>query len=289
MTVFESTAIEDGLQNAPVSRYSGPTVRSVLRAAQVRLRIPAVLLISALVVGRWEVIRNYWDRVTRFGTSADLSGQAVSSDTEYFCPMDPGVLSNWPGKCGICNMGLVRRKRGEAVALPDGVVARMQLSPYRVQLAGIKTFAVGYQPLEQRYETAGIVRRERNELFVPLEIPVRSAPWLGDGQIAEVRGNGLADQKPVSGQLRISNPAQGQGGEVLSAKIVLDAATNSLKPGMLALVTFKTPVSQLEPFRSLPTDPPPLKPGEPRQLFACAEHPEVVTDKPGRCPRDQPS
>ena len=40
----------------------------------------------------------------------------------------------------------------------------------------------------QTYETAGMVRRERNELFVPLEIPVRSAPWLVDGQIAEVRG-----------------------------------------------------------------------------------------------------
>src|SRR5690349_16762623 len=134
MTVFEPTAIDDGPPNTSVSRRSGPTARSVLRAVQVRLRIPAVLLVSALVVGRWEVIRNYWDRLTRFGTGADLSGQAVSSDTEYFCPMDPGVLSNWPGKCGICNMALVRRKRGEAVALPDGVVARMQLSPYRIQL-----------------------------------------------------------------------------------------------------------------------------------------------------------
>ena len=64
---------------------------------------------------------------------------AVSADTEYFCPMDPGVVSDWPGRCGICNMALVRRKRGEAVALPDGVVARMQLSPYRIQLAGIQT------------------------------------------------------------------------------------------------------------------------------------------------------
>ncbi len=53
--------------------------------------------------------------------------------------MDPGIVSDWPGKCGICNMALVRRKRGEAVALPDGVIARMQLSPYRIQLAGIQT------------------------------------------------------------------------------------------------------------------------------------------------------
>jgi hypothetical protein len=287
MSLLEPTAIEDRPPSRSASRRAGTTARSVLRAIQVRLRIPAILLVSALVVGRWEVIRNYWDRVTRFGTGADLSGQAVSSDTEYFCPMDPGVLSNWPGKCGICNMALVRRRRGEAVVLPDGVVARMQLSPNRVQLAGIKTFAVGYQPLVQTYETAGMVRREGKELIVPLDIPLRSAPWIGDGQIAEVRGNDMTGQQPVSGRLLFSKPAQGHGGEVLTARLVIDAAPGRLKPGMLALVTFKMPVSRLEPFRSLPSDPPALKSREPRQLFACAEHAEVVMDQPGRCPRDQ--
>jgi hypothetical protein len=287
MTVLERTAIEDGPPNTPAARRSGPSARSVLRAVQVRLRIPAVLLISAIVVGRWEVVRNYWDRLTRFGSGADLSGQAVSSDTEYFCPMDPGVLSNWPGKCGICNMALVRRKRGEAIVLPDGVVARMQISPYRIQLAGIKTVAVGYQPLVQTYETAGMVRRERDKLFVPLEIPIRSAPWIVDGQIAEVRCNDTPDQKPVSGRLLMSGPTQGQGAEALAAKLVIDGEPGRLKPGMIALATFKTPVAQLEPFRSLPTDPPAVKPGEPRQLFACPEHPEIVSVEPGRCPRDQ--
>jgi hypothetical protein len=286
MTSFEPTTIGNGPANTLVSRRSSLTARSVLRAIQVRLRIPAVLLISALVVGRWEVMRNYWDRFTRFGP-ADLSTQAVSSDTEYFCPMDPGVLSSWPGKCGICNMALVRRKRDEAVGLPDGVVARMQISPYRVQLAGIKTIALGYQPLAQTYETAGMVRREANELFVALEILIRSAPWILDGQLAEVRGNDLLAQKPLSGRLRLSGATQGQGGGVQAARLVIDGELGGLKPGMIALVTFKSPISELEPFRSLPTDPPTLKPGEPRQLFACPEHPEIVTTEPGRCPRDQ--
>ena len=30
-----------------------------------------------------------------------------------FCPMDPGVLSDWPGKCSICYMALVRREKGD--------------------------------------------------------------------------------------------------------------------------------------------------------------------------------
>jgi membrane fusion protein, copper/silver efflux system len=163
----------------------------------------------------------------------------------------------------------------------------MQISPYRIQLAGIKTVAVGYLPLVQTYETAGIVRRGGNEHFVAIEIPIRSAPWIVNGQSAEVRSQDVPDPKPVSGRLELSAPAQGQGGEPVTAKLVLGGEPGRLKPGMIALVTFKTPVAQLEPFRSLPTDPPPVKPGEPRQLFACVEHPEIVTAEPGRCPRDQ--
>ena len=70
--------------------------------------------------------------------------------------MDPGVLSDWPGRCGVCNMALVRRKKGEAAMLPDGVVARMQLSPYRVQLAGIRTAAAEFRPLAREWSTSGL-------------------------------------------------------------------------------------------------------------------------------------
>ena len=132
---------------------------SALKLAQVRLRVPIVLLVAALVVGRWEFIRNYWDRLTRGTLTESIALHAVSADTEYFCPMDPGVVSDWPGRCGICNMTLVRRKRGEALALPDGVVARMQLSPYRVQLAGIQTAPAKFQPLVREFESSGVVAR----------------------------------------------------------------------------------------------------------------------------------
>src|SRR5205807_654695 len=47
------------------------------------------------------------------------------------------------------------RKRGEAVVLPEGVVARMQFSPYRVQLAGIKTSVVSRQALSREIVVAG--------------------------------------------------------------------------------------------------------------------------------------
>jgi Cu(I)/Ag(I) efflux system membrane fusion protein len=127
-----------------------------LRVLQVRLRFLLVLVLAFVVVGKWDLLRNYWDTLTRSGPGA-AAPTAISTDTEYFCPMCPGVLSDWPSKCPVCNMALVRRKKGEAVPLPEGVVARMQFSPYRMQLAGIQTSPVTYQPLAQEVVTVGYV------------------------------------------------------------------------------------------------------------------------------------
>jgi hypothetical protein len=60
-----------------------------LKMAQVRLRLPIVLVVAALVVGRWETIRNYWDRLTRPHLSESIASPGISADTEYFCPMYP--------------------------------------------------------------------------------------------------------------------------------------------------------------------------------------------------------
>src|SRR5579884_3017659 len=104
-----------------------------LRILLVRLRFLAVPVVAFLLVASWPVLQNGWETVTRHRHGPEPGSDAVSQDTEYLCP--------------VCNMALVRRKRGEAVPLPDGVVARMQLSPYRVQLAGIQTSPVEYRPL----------------------------------------------------------------------------------------------------------------------------------------------
>lgn len=138
-------------------RRSWRSMRLVLRALQVRLRFVVVLLIGFLVVGRWDALRGYWDSVRNRLSGRPAANQTVSADTEYFCPMDPGVISDWSAICPICNMDLVRRKRGEAVKLPDGVIARMQLSPYRVQLAGIRTSTIDHRPLVRRIRVAGRV------------------------------------------------------------------------------------------------------------------------------------
>jgi hypothetical protein len=254
---------------------------------QVRLRIPVVLVVAALVVGRWDVIKNNWERLTRSAWFESTAPSAVSSNTEYFCPMDPGIVSDWPGKCGICNMALVRRKRGEAVALPDGVIARMQLSPYRIQLAGIETAPAAFRPLERELESSGTLRRERDGATVLLELPARQAPWVAEGLSADVVCADLPGHEPFAGRVRQVTRALAGAWEYLRTTVAIDDAAGELRPGMVLAVRLRAPIAGLEPFRSLPADPPPLAPDEPRRVYVCPDHADSVAVERGRCPIDQ--
>jgi hypothetical protein len=272
------------------SRGTGPIwqrVGSVLKLAQVRLRIPIVLVVAALVVGRWELIRNYWDRLTRGTLTESIALHAVSADTEYFCPMDPGVVSDWPGRCGICNMTLVRRKRGEAVALPDGVVARMQLSPYRIQLAGIQTAPTKFQSLMREFESSGLVARAGNAATVLLEIPARQAPWITEGLTANVTCTDLPGHDALAGRAQAVERLSSDGSEYLRTTIAVTDPSHALRAGMIAVVRIMIPMAALEPFRSLPSDPPRLNPGEPRIVYVCPDHPDTLAIHASRCPIDR--
>src|SRR5260370_1332339 len=77
-----------------------------LRVLQVRLRFFVVLLVAFVVVGKWDVLRNYWDRLTRGRTAETM--HAASADTEYYCPMGPGGLSDRPSKWPVVYMHLAR-------------------------------------------------------------------------------------------------------------------------------------------------------------------------------------
>jgi membrane fusion protein, copper/silver efflux system len=272
------------------SRATAPIWRrawAALKLAQVRLRIPIVLVVAALVVGRWELIRNYWDRLTRGNRSQSTALHAVSADTEYFCPMDPGVVSIWPGRCGICNMALVRRKRGEALALPDGVVARMQLSPYRIQLAGIQTAPATFQPLVREFESSGLVARAADAATVLLEIPARQAPWIAEGQTANLTCADLPGHDSIRGRVQFVEHRSADGWEYLRTAIAVNDPPGDLRIGMIAVARISIPMAALEPFRSLPADPPPLSAGEPRTVYVCPFHVDSLTVDSGRCPIDQ--
>jgi Heavy metal binding domain len=227
-------------------------VKRALRLLQVRLRVPIVLVFAAVVVGRWDVIRNYWDMLTRGVSAESIALRAVSSDTEYFCPMDPGIVSDWPSKCGICNMALVRRKRGEAVSLPDGVIARMQISPYRIQLAGIQTAAAAFRPLYSELESSGVVARDKDGLIVSFELGVRQAPWVAKGQAAEISCTDLPGQAPLAGHVRSVTHDTLGGWECARIAVVFENPPSALSSGMFVVVRIQSPLAELDPFRSMP-------------------------------------
>jgi membrane fusion protein, copper/silver efflux system len=286
MTRLAHGSITDSHTNSSAASPIWRRTWSALKLAQVRMRIPIVLVIAALLVGRWDVIRNHWDRLTRGTLSESISSHAVSADTEYFCPMDPGVVSDWPGKCGICNMALVRRKRGEAHALPNGVIARMQLSPYRIQLAGIQTAPATFRPLVRAFESSGVVAREADVATVRLEIPGRQAPWIAQGQTADVACRELAGRDPLAGLVQAARNHTADGWDYLSATITITDPPRDLVAGMIADVRIKVPMAGIEPFCSAPIDPPRLVAGESRQAYVCPDHPANLTAEPGRCPVD---
>lgn len=259
---------------------------SAFRLAEVRLRLPIVLVAVALVIGRWDALRNHWERLTRPMIEEDTFKQPVSSTTEYFCPMDPGVVSSGPGRCGVCNMALVRRRRGDAVMLPDGVVARMQLSPYRIQLAGIQTAPAGYLPLHREVSATGLVTRDHEALAVVVELASSQAAWLDEGRPAEVMCPDLPGPGPMAGRISSMVRAAEAGREFTRATIVVEEPPHSLRPGAIAEVRCRIPVAAIEPFRSLPSDPPPRKPAEPRRIYICHAHQETIALEPGRCPID---
>jgi membrane fusion protein, copper/silver efflux system len=144
-----------------------PKFKLVVKVVEVRLRFIAILLVTALVIGYWDTITNYWDKWTRTGP-AQISKMA--KDEEFYCPMHPQVVrddfdpNGEVPHCPICGMPLSLRKKGLPTVLPPGVTSRVQLSPDRVQLAGIETVEIGYQPLVKQIKTVGNVTYDQSRL-----------------------------------------------------------------------------------------------------------------------------
>lgn len=121
-----------------------------------RLRFVAVLVAIGAGITQWDTLVAHYEKWTR---PKDATTH-VAGDVEWFCPMHPAVVrDNGKEKCPICFMPLSKRKKGATTdtALPAGVVSRVQLSPYRIVLAGINTWSVDYVPLSKQITAVGYV------------------------------------------------------------------------------------------------------------------------------------
>jgi Cu(I)/Ag(I) efflux system membrane fusion protein len=132
-----------------------------------RLRFIAILAAVGLFIGYWDTVKNYWDKWTQPRSAAV---RALDPGQEFYCPMDPQVIRSTyePNgdvpKCPICGMPLSIRKKGEAAKLPAGITGRVQLSPERIQLAGIETSPVEYRPMAKETKTVGYVAFDESRL-----------------------------------------------------------------------------------------------------------------------------
>ncbi len=121
-----------------------------------RLRFVVVLVAIGAGITQWDTLVAHYEKWTR------PAGDAVhvAGDVEWFCPMHPSVVrDNGKEKCPVCFMPLSKRKKGKDrdEALPAGIVSRVQLSPYRVVLAGVQTWRVDYVPLTKQISAVGYV------------------------------------------------------------------------------------------------------------------------------------
>jgi membrane fusion protein, copper/silver efflux system len=151
----------------------------VVKAVEIRLRFIAILVGIGLVIGYWDTIRNHWDKWTR--PTAESVATGLVGGEEYYCPMHPKVTRDRLDpdgsipKCPICGMPLSKRAKGANEPLPEGVVSRVQLSPYRVQLAGVETAEVTHRPLTEDIRAPGYVAVDESKLS---RIVVRAAGYV---------------------------------------------------------------------------------------------------------------
>jgi Cu(I)/Ag(I) efflux system membrane fusion protein len=164
-----------GIEPAQAEANGGPseqlTLRQKLRLVGLvilkRLRFIAILAAVGLLIGYWDTVMNYWEKWTQ---PRSVVVRQLEPGHEFYCPMDPQVVRSTyePNgdvpKCPICGMPLSVRKKGEAAKLPEGITGRAQLSPERIQLAGIKTVAIEYRPVSKQTKTVGYIAYDQRRL-----------------------------------------------------------------------------------------------------------------------------
>lgn len=129
-------------------------VWTFIRILNVRLRFIFLMILVGSVTAYWEDITNRYDRWRRPEKAPDA---VVVADIEYYCPMHPNIIRNEPGNCPICGMPLAKRARTSQAALPEGVLARQHLTPFKIQMGRIATTPIEYRLLSREVRTVGIV------------------------------------------------------------------------------------------------------------------------------------
>jgi hypothetical protein len=153
-------------------------------------------------------------------------------------------------------MTLVRRQKGDMTPLPEGVVARVQLTPYRIQLAGIRTSPVEYRRLEQEVNVSGLLEAAPgvtglSALTLTCDVFETDASILKPGQEGRVSCDTCPDATTIG---RIVEISPGTIPAVRRVKVSVDNPPSELRAGHYALAKFLIPVSRLSSSERLEAD-----------------------------------
>jgi Cu(I)/Ag(I) efflux system membrane fusion protein len=184
----------------------------VIKVLQVRVRFIAVLVAVGALIVYWDTLMATYDKWRR-----PSPGQAAAdAGYEFWCPMHPNIIRDHPDKCPICFMPLSKRRHEEThegEALPPGVVRRVQLSPYKVAVAGIQTATVSYEQLFKEIRTVGFVEFDERKLYrINCRLPGQTRI---DRMFVNFTGDSVKDGDPLA---QLYNPDL-----VVTLQNVLDA------------------------------------------------------------------
>lgn len=229
-----------------------------LRAVQVRFRFVLIVLVAAGFVSQWQMLQSLWER-WQWTLSGAAPADALAGGHEYFCPMDPGVLSSWPAICPICSMDLVPRRKMEAQLLPEGVVARMQFTPYRIQLAGIRTSVVEPRELNYEFRFTGTLRSLTDSAGQPLEtsgfdvgLSAADARFFTQPRTASLMPREASDSVvPATAQLAIQDSSSTSTATLPRLQITPDD-TSAFPLGSILIATVSIPAEELMPAAPVP-------------------------------------
>jgi Cu(I)/Ag(I) efflux system membrane fusion protein len=132
----------------------------VVKVVEIRLRFVVLMAATGFAFAYWDTLWSRYDKWMRPASERRMAAAGIV----YYCPMHPQVVQDEPGACPICGMPLAKRKKGEMLTLPAGVLARVQLAPSRMAQAGITTTEVAYAPLSQSVTTVGYVAFDERRL-----------------------------------------------------------------------------------------------------------------------------
>jgi hypothetical protein len=228
---------------------------SLFAAARIiAARLRFILLLGAVlvVVAAWPTLRNLWDTLT----APPGLNAGVSPGTEYWCPMCPGVASDWPGKCPVCHMALVVRQKGEMTPLPDGVVARMQFPPYRVQLAGIHTSPVEFRCLKREVVVAGLLEpataksEDLTRLTLTTDVFENDIGLLTVGQTFQMSSEAIPGQT-FPARVAWLAPQTHLFARTSAVRLEIDNHRRELRPGMFLTARVPVTLAGLNSYRKL--------------------------------------